>query len=108
MKKLSLLSALMLSFAANSYAENAKTHHQSVERVSMAEASQANHEVNNALRLKFISRRAAQNPAVNNKDEYKTDDWVDATYADEQESEASKRLNRQFKSKRPHINYHFE
>lgn len=69
----------------------------------------AENDVNNALRLKFISRRGHQNPAVKNKDQYKADDeWVGATYVDEKESKASKRLNRQFRSKRPYINYQFD
>ncbi len=69
----------------------------------------ADNEVNNATRLKFTSRRAALNPAVKNKDAYQADDeWVGATYVDEQELEAGKRLNRQFRSKRPHINYQFD
>jgi hypothetical protein len=69
----------------------------------------ADNEVNNAARLKFISRRAALNPAVKNQDNYLADDeWVGATYVDEQALEAGKRLNRQFRSKRPHINYQFD
>lgn len=109
MKKLTLLSALILGFSMNAYAEtNQSQNSQSVEPLYLAEASQAD-DVNNAMRLKFISRRAAQNPAVNNKDEYKADsDWQGATYVDEKESDAAKRLNRQFKSKRPYINYNFE
>jgi hypothetical protein len=74
------------------------------ERITVAES-----DVNNALRLKFISRRGYQNPAVKNKDDYKADDaWVGATHVDERESKASKRLNRQFRSKRPHIDYQFD
>jgi hypothetical protein len=69
----------------------------------------AGNDVNNALRLKFISRRGYQNPEVKNKDDYKADDaWVGATYIDERESKASKRLNRQFRSKRPYIDYQFD
>lgn len=69
----------------------------------------ADNEVNNATRLKFTSRRAALNPAVKNQDNYLADDeWVGATYVDEQALEAGKRLNRQFRSKRPHINYQFD
>lgn len=69
----------------------------------------ADSEVNNATRLKFTSRRAALNPAVKNQDNYLADDeWVGATYVDEQALEAGKRLNRQFRSKRPHINYQFD
>ncbi|HSR01478.1 MAG TPA: hypothetical protein VLM20_01690, partial [Methylophilaceae bacterium] len=49
----------------------------------------AENEVNNATRLKFTSRRAALNPAVKNKDNYLADDqWIGATYVDEQELEA--------------------
>jgi hypothetical protein len=106
MKKLTLLSALILGFSVHAYAETNST--QSAEPLYLAEASQAD-DVNNALRLKFISRRAAHNPAVNNKDETKADtDWQGATYVDEKESDTAKRLNRQFKSKRPYINYNFE
>ncbi len=69
----------------------------------------ADNEVNNATRLKFTSRRAALNPAVKNQDNYLADDeWVGATHVDEQALDAGKRLNRQFRSKRPHINYQFD
>jgi hypothetical protein len=69
----------------------------------------ADNAINNATRLKFTSRRAALNPAVKNKDAYQADDeWVGATYVDELEADAGKRLNRQFRSKRPHINYQFD
>ena len=69
----------------------------------------ADSEVNNATKLKFTSRRAALNPAVKNQDTYLADDeWVGATYVDEDESTAGKRLNQQFRSKRPHINYQFD
>lgn len=69
----------------------------------------ANNEVNNATRLKFTSRKAALNPAVKNQDNYLADDeWISATYVDEQALEAGKRLNRQFRSKRQHINYQFD
>jgi len=112
MKTLSLLSALLLSVSINAYAnqgQNQTAADQSSQVVHLADASQADQDVNNALRLKFVSRRAAQNPAVKNKDAYKADDeWVGATYIDEQESKAGKRLNRQFRSKRPHINYQFD
>ena len=117
MKQLSLFTALMLSFAVNAYANTnqeknttmAEANDQSAKVLHIADASQANKDVNNALRLKFISRRGYQNPAVKNKDQYKADDeWVGATYVDERESKASKRLNRQFRSKRPHINYQFD
>ncbi|MGJ8619455.1 MAG: hypothetical protein ACSHWN_03905 [Methylophilaceae bacterium] len=112
MKTLSLLSALLLSVSINAYAnqESGQQAANSSEEVfHLADASQADKDVNNALRLKFISRRAAQNPAVKNKDAYSADDeWVGATYVDEQEEKAGKRLNRQFRSKRPHINYQFD
>lgn len=109
MKKLTLLSALILGFSVNAYAGTNAQNTQSVEPLYLAAASQADQDVNNALRLKFISRRAAHNPAVNNKDANAADaDWQGATYVDEKESEAGKRLNRQFKSKRPYINYNFE
>ncbi len=109
MKKLSLLSALLLTLSIHASANAGQHNGQAAERLYFADASQADQDVNNALRLKFISRRAAHNPAVNNKDEYKADDdWQGATYVDEKESETSKRLNRQFKSKRPYINYNFE
>lgn len=69
----------------------------------------AENNVNNAMRLKFMSRRGHQNPAVKNKEQYKGDDaWVGTSYADERESKASKRLNRQFRSKRPYTNYQFD
>lgn len=69
----------------------------------------AENSVNNAMRLKFMSRRGYQNPAVKNKEPNKlNDEWVGATYVDEKEAKASKRLNRQFRSKRPHIDYQFD
>ena len=116
MKRLPLLSVLMFGFAFNAYANQAHETNDSqvfndsqAEVLRIADASQTDQDVNNALRLKFISRRAAQNPAVKSKDEYKADDeWVGATYVDEQESKSAKRLNRQFRSKRPHINYQFD
>lgn len=119
MKRLTLLSTLILGFSMNVHAnanqeqnsnEAVKSiNHQSAHVLQIADASQADQDVNNALRLKFISRRASQNPAVKSKDNYKADDeWVGATYVDERESKSSKRLNRQFRSKRPHINYQFD
>jgi hypothetical protein len=110
MKTLSLLSALLLSVSINAYATQGEGQAAvGTQKVYLADASQADADVNNALRLKFISRRAAQNPAVKNKDAYSADDeWVGATYVDEQEAQSSKRLNRQFRSKRPHINYQFD
>jgi hypothetical protein len=113
MKTLSLLSALLLSISINAYANQSQNNqsaaNQSAPAVHLAEASQADQDVNNALRLKFVSRRAAQNPAVKNKDAYNADDaWVGASFEDEKELEAGKRLNRQFRSKRPHINYQFD
>lgn len=69
----------------------------------------AENNVNNAMRLKFMSRRGYLNPAVKNKAPKKLDDeWVGATYVDEKEAASSKRLNRQFRSRRPHINYQFD
>lgn len=111
MKKLLLFTTLILSFTLNAYANSNDEHAHAplTDRLHIADASQANPEVNNALRLKFISRRAAQNPAVNNRDAQDADEtWQGATDVDKEESEASKRLNRQFKSKRPHINYQFD
>jgi hypothetical protein len=112
MKTLSLLSALLLTVSINAYAnqdngQQAATN-QTAEKIYLADAS-ADDVVHNATRLKFISRRAAHNPAVNNKDTYKADDnWIGATYVDEQEAKTSKRLNRQFTSKRPNMNYQFD
>ncbi|HSR01778.1 MAG TPA: hypothetical protein VLM20_03215 [Methylophilaceae bacterium] len=109
MKTLSLLSALLLSVSINAYATQDNNQQVATQKIYLADASQADNDVNNSLRLKFISRRAAQNPAVKNKDAYSADDeWVGATYVDEQEDKAGKRLNRQFRSKRPHINYQFD
>ncbi|MFV1922747.1 MAG: hypothetical protein ACMZ63_09100 [Methylotenera sp.] len=69
----------------------------------------ADNAINNATRLKFTSRRAALNPTVKNQDNYLANDkWVGATYVDEQTTEAGKRLNRQFRSKRSYINYQFD
>jgi hypothetical protein len=112
MKTLSLLSALLLTVSINAYAnqsngEQAATN-QMAEKIHLA-ATSADEVVHNATRLKFISRRAAHNPAVNNKDAYNADEnWVGATYVDEQEANTSKRLNRQFTSKRPNMNYQFD
>lgn len=110
MKALSLLSVLLLGVSINAYADQDKSSHaqaakKSAHVIHLADASNTN----NALRLKFVSRRAVQNPAVKNKDAYKADDdWVGATYVEKRESKAAKRLNRQFRSKRPHINYQFD
>jgi len=74
-----------------------------------ASMNMAENKVNNAQKLKFVSRRAAQNPAVKNKQVNNNDDaWIGASYEDEKASKASKRLNRQFRSKRPHIDYQFD
>ena len=111
MKARSLLGALLLSLSINAYANtNHETvNHQKAKVLQIAEASQVDADVNNALRLKFISRRAAQNPAVKHKDAYKADDeWVGATYIEEQKAQSAKRLNRQFRSKRPYIDYQFD
>jgi hypothetical protein len=113
MKTLSLLSALLLTVSINAYAnqENGQlaATNQTAAKLNLAPASQASDDVNNALRLKFISKRAAHNPAVKNKVAYNAEEsWVGATYVDKQEDKASKRLNRQFTSKRPNINYQFD
>lgn len=84
----------------------------SVPEIEVAEATQVEESANNAVRLKFMSRRGYRNPAVNNKDQYKAENTLNgATNIEQRESEreskASKRLNRQFRSKRSHINYQF-
>jgi len=53
---------------------------------------------NNSVRLKFISKRPYVNPEVKNKSAQAKETTVD-------KKEAAKRLNRQFVSKRPHMNY---
>lgn len=110
MTKLSLLAVLMLGASMSVSANSNQTHNvDHATEIQMADASQVEQGTNNAVRLKFMSRRGYQNPAVNNKDQYKSDDeWVGATYVDEKESKASKRLNRQFRSKRPYTNYQFD
>jgi hypothetical protein len=53
---------------------------------------------NNSMRLRFISKRPYVNPDVKNKSTQAKETTVD-------KKEAAKRLNRQFVSKRPHINH---
>lgn len=109
MKTLSLLSALLLTVSINAYANQDNGQQAASNKVHLADASQTDDVVHNATRLKFISKRAAYNPAVYNKEAYSaTDNWVGATYVDEQEAKTSKRLNRQFTSKRPNMNYQFD
>lgn len=80
-----------------------------VPEIQVVEASQVERSPNNTVRLKFMSRRAYQNPAVKNKDKYKTGEkGIHATNIDERKAKASKRLNRQFRSKRPYINYQLD
>lgn len=104
MKKLSLLAALLLGASLNIHAQSAQA-----EGINIDDTTQLVNEQNTATRLKFTSRRGYQNPAVKNKRDYQADDaWQGATLVDEQETKSSKRLNRQFRSKRPHIDYQFD
>lgn len=106
MKKLSLLALLVLTVSVST---SINANEANLDESAVADTSKANQGTNQALRLKFISRRAYQNPAVKNKKQYNADDaWVGTSYADERESKASKRLNRQFRSKRPYTNYQFD
>lgn len=105
MKTLSLLSALLLSVSINAYANEAQSNNQPVQ---IADASQATEGVNNAKKLRFNSRRPTLNQAVKNKGANGSDEWVGASYENERATKSSKRLNRQFRSKRPHINYQFD
>lgn len=109
MKTLSLLSALLLSVSINAYANGAQDNHQSAQALQVADASQVSQGVNNAKKLRFNSRRPALNQAVKNKKSYNgEDEWVAVGYKDSKASKAGQRLNRQFRSKRPHINYQFD
>ena len=104
MKTLSILAALIISASINISA-----HAEQPQGLYIADAGTATESVNNATRLKFNSRRGYRNPAVDNKDQYQADDaWVGATYIQERENKASKRLNRQFRSKRGYTNYQFD
>lgn len=107
MKSLSILAALLISASVNISA-----HAEQPQGLYIADAGTATENVNNATRLKFNSRRGFRNPAVHNKDRYNADDaWEGTAYIEENEAKeekASKRLNRQFRSKRPHIDYQFD
>lgn len=107
MKTLSILAALLLGASVNFSA-----HAEQPQGLYIADAESVTESTNNATRLKFNSRRGYRNPAVHNKDRYKADDaWEGTAYIEEQEAkeaQASKRLNRQFRSKRPHIDYQFD
>ncbi len=113
MKSLIIVGLLTSGLALNANANegnvkalNADTKH---ENIVLADTSQVGQDKNNALRLRFISRRPYQNQAVRNKSNYKADDaWVGATIVDVPESEVSKSLNRRFTSKRPHMKYKFD
>lgn len=107
MKTLSILTALLISASINISA-----HAEQPQRLYIADAETATESVNNATRLKFNSRRGHRNPAVHNKDRYKADDaWEGTAYVEENEAKedkASKRLNRQFRSKRGYTDYQFD
>lgn len=104
MKTLSILAALLLGASFNINAQAAQA-----DGLYVADTTQLVNEQNTATRLKFTSRRGYQNPAVKNKRDYEANDaWQGATLVDEQETKSSKRLNRQFRSKRPHIDYQFD
>jgi len=102
MKTLSLFGALLLSVSINATA--AQGSHQPTDAMQFAGVS---HDVNNAKKLKFTSRRSALNQTVKNK-KNNSDEWIGASYQNEKSSQAGTRLNRQFRSKRPHINYQFD
>lgn len=107
MKTLSILTALLISAFINISA-----HAEQPQGFYIADAGTATENVNNATRLKFNSRRGYRNPAVNNKDQYNANDaWEGATYIQKKEAieeKASKRLNRQFRSKRGYTDYQFD
>lgn len=105
MKALTLLSALLLTVSINVQANPS----QSADGLYLADATQANEMTKKAKRHNFTSRRAVKSRAVDNKDAYNAeDDWVGATYVDEGELKAKKRINRQFRSRRGHTNYQFD
>lgn len=104
MKTLSILAALVISASVNISVHAEQPQHASVTNAGSIVIAQ-----NTATRHKFNSRRSYQNPAVHNKSEYKADDaWEGATYVKETENKTAQRLNRQFTSKRPQINYQFD
>jgi len=106
MTKLSLLALVMLgvSMAVSANSDQSQDLGQS-EAVQVTGTSDATQGANNAVRLKFMSRRAYQNPAVKNK---KRSQAERDSAMQEREEKARKRLNRQFKSKRPYMNYQFD
>lgn len=90
-KTLSLLSTFLLSISINAHAKQGDNQAEiDTQKVYLADASQADNDVHNALRLKFFSRSPEQIPAVNNKDAYSAiNEWAGATYTDEQEVQSS-------------------
>lgn len=103
MKTLSILTAALLAASIQIPA-----HADQSSNIYVANASDQVEVENNATKLKFTSRRPQLNPAVKNK-KYEADDaWQGATDVEENASNASKRMNRQFRSRRPYIDYQFD
>ncbi len=104
MKTLSILAALVISASSHTSANAEQP-----QGLYAGDAGPVVVAQSTATRHKFNSRRGYRNPAVHNKKEYKADDaWEGATIVKERENKATKRLNRQFKSKRSHMNYQFD
>ena len=105
MKTLTLLSALILGVSINAHANPEP----SADALYLADATQVNEMAKKAKRHNFTSRRAVKSRAVDNKDAYNADDsWEGATYVDEGNLKAKKRINRQFRSRRGHTDYQFD
>jgi len=69
----------------------------------------ADNSPNNATRHKFVDRRTKLNGAFRNKAKNKSSDkWIATRHVEEKRLKSAKRLNRQFRGRRSHINYQFD
>jgi hypothetical protein len=103
MKSLSILGTLLLCAAVHFSANAGEL--DDVNGVGNGEQVRVE---NAATKLKFTSRRPHLNAAVKNRTYEADDAWQGATDIQENASNASKRLNRQFRSRRPYIDYQFD
>jgi len=105
MKTLFILAALFISASVN-----ISVHAEQTQRSYVADSGPVILAENTATRHMFNSRRGYRSPAVHNKKNKADDTLEGAAYIQEKEAKeakASKRLNRQFRSKRPNMNYQF-
>jgi len=97
----SLFVGLMLGASMQVYANSNQTHDAAMQ---VAEAPQVKQGVNNAVRLKFLSRRGSRHAAHSDRSQTEVEKSAEVAA---RETKARKRLNRQFRSRRPYINYQF-